>query len=973
MKDKIKIFSLLLALSTTTFSAEVDKYNSELIVSGSGVKERVDYTLYSKELGEKDDKNTGTILNGTNNGKKNVKHAVYADKGATVHNIGKILSYDEKIDTNLGGFLINGIVNPLKRDDSLIALRGANDPKVRTTFINDGLVNMGSMFQRIDVIDIIGVIPTGIYYAQYNKNTIDAENTDIINNGTITNNRDKIEYWKDLNIGILNGFIVDYTKNAVNISYGSLTNTGNIEYNRDEKFTLTNGVSVDLLQIGVDYTREKSAVKSSGSEIKNSGTIFVGGDILTDGKYSGVGVAALGADLKGEHNKYGINAFGGKVINEGLVEVERDFKKALDKNNNILDLYLIYENILKLGLLSFTNLAETSIGVGMNGGEFYNNGGTISVGVNESKLATQLRKGAAIAVAGDNEARIYFNTEDTPEKKPILNATDKNGNPIEVKSTINLEGKNVYATWLRDNSIATFKGTTEINFIVPDGLSEKAVEEYLKNRNRHIFYTDNSSKVIIEGKVIANGDISISPYKIDKEEHVDHVIISPDYKEIKDSNGNIIGFDKKEVALISKGKLELGGDIKVSMDNFIGMSDEILNKYATDEYIKADGGITGDGNLVSSSYLFDIKTDKTNNSISLTDINRKNFNTIVENKELGKILEDSYEGVSGEKLDFYKYISLGDSHESFSERLNEITGTDNITTLEAQVVDITKDLNRQYKGFIKNNKEEGVVFSYLNSKSEIGEQGKYSGFERESNGFMSGYNKYVSDNLRVGAGLSYMKSSIDYTDESSNKIETWNARVYSDYKIKNVNLLSDISFGYNKSENKRFGGGNLHSGEADIYTFGFNNSLYKNYNITDRFSVNPSINLDFTYYCQDDYKEDNTKFSVNGDKTDGYYGTLGTTVDLKYDIFASGNSKVSLVGGIEYSYDILSSTEDIKLENITGKFSEEKRELDKDSLVYKVGVEYNYNNDYSVGLEYSKEIINDVDNEKIGLNFVYKF
>ena len=974
MKDKIKIFSLLLALSTITFSAEVDKYNSELIVSGSGVKERVDYTIYSKELETEDEKKEEMILNGTNNGKKNVKHAVYADKGATVHNIGKILSYDEKINTNLGGFLINGIVNPLKRDDTLIALRGANDPKIRTTFINDGLVNMGSMFQRIDVIDIIGVIPTGIYYAQYNKNTIDAENTDIINNGTITNNRDKIEYWKDLNIGILNGFIVDYTKNAVNISYGSLTNTGNIEYNRDEKFTLTNGVSVDLLQIGVDYTREKSAVKSSGSEIKNSGTIFVGGDILTDGKYSGVGVAALGADLKGAHNKYGINAFGGKVINEGLVEVERDFKKALDKNNNILDLYLIYENILKLGLLSFTNLAETSIGVGMNGGEFYNNGGTISVGVNESKLATQLRKGAAIAVAGDNEARIYFNTEDTPEKKPILNATDKNGNPIEVKSTINLEGKNVYATWLRDNSIATFKGTTEINFIVPDGLSEKAVEEYLKDRNRHIFYTDNSSKVIIEGKVIANGDISISPYKIDnKEEHVDHVIISPDYKEIKDSNGNIIGFDKKEVALISKGKLELGGDIKVSMDNFIGMSDEILNKYATDEYIKADGGIVGNGNLVSSSYLFDIKTDKTNNSISLTDINRKNFNTIVENKELGKILEDSYEGVSGEKLDFYKYISLGDSYESFSERLNEITGIDNITTLEAQVVDITKDLNRQYKGFIKNNKEEGVVFSYLNSKSEIGEQGKYSGFERESNGFMSGYNKYVLDNLRVGAGLSYMKSSIDYTDESSNKIETWNARAYSDYKIKDINLLSDISLGYNQSENKRFVGGNLHDGDVNIYTLGINNSLYKNYNITDRFSINPSINLDFTYYYQDDYKENDGKFSVNADKTDGYYGTLGTTVDLKYDIFTSGNSKVSLVGGMEYSYDILSSTEDIKLENITGKFSEEKRELDKDSLVYKVGVEYNYNNDYSVGLEYSKEIINDVDNEKIGLNFVYKF
>ena len=81
-------------------------------------------------------------------------------------------------------------------------------------------------------------------------------------------------------------------------------------------------------------------------------------------------------------------------INTGIIEVERDFAKALDDNNNIVDLYLFYKNFLKLGLLSFTNLTETSIGVNINGGEFYNNGGTISVGVNESKnMATQLRKG----------------------------------------------------------------------------------------------------------------------------------------------------------------------------------------------------------------------------------------------------------------------------------------------------------------------------------------------------------------------------------------------------------------------------------------------------------------------------------------------------------------------------------------------------------------------------------------------------
>lgn len=1011
MKNKMKIFFIMLAMTSLVYSKEntvdkIEKFNSNLVVQGKDITERIDYTLYpqnitlipngatNEEIEKIKEKNknelfpkqsfnykTNTIENGLHNGKTDAKLAIYAEDGATIHNIGKILSYDQKINTNYGGVLITGIDNPLKRNDNLIGLKGDIDSFV--SFINDGQIEMGATEHVLAVpVNIAGLIPTSITFADYGKYIINAAFSDIKNNGTITNGIDSTKYIKAVDVGVLNGGRIDTDRRAVNLEQGSVENTGLINLERIKQFELIDGVAVDLLQIGVHFYRDdyginilnESTLGKSKNSI-NSGKIFIGGDIYSQG-YSGIGVSALGADFIGEHNKYGINSKNSTFINTGTIEVERDFAKALDDNNNIVDLYLFYKNFLKLGLLSFTNLTETSIGININGGEFYNNGGTISVGVNESKnMVTQLRKGRAIAVAGENGANIYFNTN-IENKNPIL-STDKE----EIKSTINLEGIHVYATWLEGGSTATFNGLTEINFnmppiALPDNATEEqkkdyeeAVADYENRRNKEIFHTEDTSKVVINGTIRANGDFSIDNTK-------NNIEIGGGYKKgpIME-NGKVVGYEVVVTPgkIISIGKIGLNGDLKVDTTNFVGMLEKDMKKYIDHKYVEADGGITGNGNLVSSSYLFDIKTDKTNNSISLTDINRKNFNTIVENKELGKILEDSYEGVSGEKLDFYKYISLGDNYESFSERLNEITGIDNITTLEAQVVDITKDLNRQYRDFIKDNKDEGVVFSYLNSKSEIGEQGKYLGFERESNGFMSGYNKYVSDNLRVGAGLSYMKSNIDYTSDSSNKIETWNARAYSDYKIKDINLLSDISLGYNQSENKRFVGGNLHDGDINIYTLGINNSLYKNYNITDRFNINPSINLDFTYYYQDDYKENDGKFSVNADKTNGYYGTLGTAVDLKYDIFASGNSKVSLVGGMEYSYDILSSTEDIKLENITGKFSEEKRELDKNSLVYNLGVEYTYNNDYSVGLKYSKEIVNDVDNEKIGLDFTYKF
>ena len=55
MKNKIKIVSLMLALSSLVFSAEPSKYNSELMVTGDGIRERVDYTLYSREYNDERD------------------------------------------------------------------------------------------------------------------------------------------------------------------------------------------------------------------------------------------------------------------------------------------------------------------------------------------------------------------------------------------------------------------------------------------------------------------------------------------------------------------------------------------------------------------------------------------------------------------------------------------------------------------------------------------------------------------------------------------------------------------------------------------------------------------------------------------------------------------------------------------------------------------------------------------------------
>ena len=947
MKNKFKLITLMILINLSFKAMGIEKDNSELIVSGKEMWERVDYALSSCP------KDVDHYLD---NGNVDMKHALWADEGSTVHNIGNIYTKRQNYDTQAGGVLIGWLNNALKKQDDLIVLRGGAD--IPTTFINDGLVDMGITYHKVDIV--LSVLDLVFYkeYSDYTKNVINAENSNIINTGTIQSQGDKLYYRTDVQVGLAQYNNTYYNKNVISMSGGTLENSGLIQYDRDRKAEIVSIVGVQLVNLGLHYSRDKTAIRSTNSTVINNagGKIVVGGDLFEKRDYSGVDASVIGADFVGWHHKYGIKANGGVVKNFGTIEVERDLSKAIDGHGNILDLYLIYGSILELGLLSFNSMNEKSVGVGITNGKFYNDGGTISVGANNKKNALQILDSSAIAVEANN-SQVYFNT-------------DENGVGTGKTSTINLEGHNAYATYLAGDSNVIFDGMTEINFILPAGLEEDEKKDYIKNINPKIFHREEGAtgKHFVKGILKINGNVDNTDAEI----------------EIQDGGRVELGEMPKEAVwgkIISTGTVNLNDDIKIGTENLIGLSEEQLKKYENQVIVSADKGITGNGNLVSDSYIFSMESDKSEgknlqNNLSITDIKRKNFNSIVANKELGNILENSYENMSEKEKDFYKYIASGSTSSEFSKKLDEAAGTDNITTLQTQVMDITKDLNRQYRGFSKSNEADDVVFSYLNSKSEAGSEGKYQGFERKSNGIMTAYNKNISDKLRTGAGFSYMTSDIDYTSNSSNKIETWNARGYFDYGFKNINLLTDLSFSYNKSENKRQISGTLNEGTADIYTLGLNNSLYGNYKINEKFSFSPSINLDFTYYYQDDYQEGENTLAVEAEKTDGMYMTLGAGAEFKYDLFSFGKNKFSLVGGLEYSYDVLSENEDMEIELTAfkdGKFSEEIRKTDKEFLMYDLGISYEYGETYSVDIKYSKELINDVENEKIGLDFSYKF
>ena len=943
MKNKLKLLTLFVLINLSFKVMGEEKYNSELVVSGKEMWERIDYDLSSYPE---------DVDHYLDNGDVDMKHALWADEGSVVHNIGNIYTKRQNYDTQAGGILIGWPNNALKKQDDLIVLRGGST--IPTRFINDGLVDMGITYHKIDIV--LSVLDLVFYkeYSDYKKNVINAEDANIENNGTIQSQGDRLYYRTDVQVGLLQYNNTNYIKNVVLMNKGNLENNGLIQYDRDRNAEVVSIVGVELLNLGLHYNRERTAINSTNATVTNEagGRIFVGGDLLEKRDYNGIDANLIGADFVGKHHKYGIKANGGTVKNNGIIEVERDFNKALDEHNNILDLYLIYGSVLELGLLSFEQMNEKSVGVSISNGTFYNDGGTISVGANNRK-GLQILDSSAIAVEANN-SKVFFNKE-------------KNEDGSLKTSTINLEGKNVYATYLSGDSTAIFDGTTIINYIIPKGTKDE--DKYITEINKEIFHCEEGTTDghIIKGTVQVNGDLKITDAS----------------KVTVENGGEIKANNNPWGQIVSTGKITLEDDIKVGTDGLVGLSDEELKKYEKHTLISADKGIVGNGNLVSNSYLFTIGSNKLDgknvqNNLNITDIDRKNFNDIVLNKELGNIFETSYNGANEEQIAIYKLLAKAENQESFNKVVDEVTGKDTLTTLPAQIYDITRDLNGQFKDFAKNNRADGIVFKYINSKSELDANSSTVGFDRKSSGIMVGYNNNLSEKLRLGAGFSYMTSDIDYTSNSKNKITTWNARGYSDYDLGFANMFNDLSFAYNQSENKRMADQLSYTGmkesDTDIYTLSLNNSLYKEYKFGDKLTLVPSLNLNFTYIWQDAIKEDGA-IGASAKKVEAFYGTLGAGVDGKYNLLTLENSKLNLVGGIDYAYDIIRETDDMSLQvsAFDPYYKENLRELDKKYLDLNIGLNYEYKDSYSVGVKYTKELINDVDNDQFAVDFTYKF
>ncbi|UUV17121.1 hypothetical protein NRK67_04235 [Fusobacteria bacterium ZRK30] len=419
---------------------------------------------------------------------------------------------------------------------------------------------------------------------------------------------------------------------------------------RGTSYTLTHDITT---------TERNDGLKTKGGEIINEATITMGNEFsfgmtVEDGG-SGVNNGTINASN-------GVKASeGGTLINNGLIS-------------------LTEVNTSKSGMQAYTLgevINEESGNIAINA-----NGGTWSYGIRTFENTSAINKGN-ITVNGDYGKGMHAKNKGNIVNKKVINI-DNDGDGMIAnyestainKGTININGD--YGI-----GIEVTKGATGIN----DDLG-------IINLN-----ANNGIGIKVDGvgsSYVNNGDINIASETTGNQEIVlsGGATFSNSGSIVADGEFNTNQMGNGQFIMSDGGSLEadkIKGDIYASGALAMGGYDDI---YSTYKMLKTTNL---EGDIISNSAMFDahFTENKGENGFYDVVLDRKDFNTIVSNDQLGEILENNYED-NGDKFkeDYYDALKLVTTEKGLNKAAKDSYGMSYYPTLAKQTFEIINDSNQ---------------------------------------------------------------------------------------------------------------------------------------------------------------------------------------------------------------------------------------------------------------------------------------
>lgn len=445
---------------------------------------------------------------------------------------------------------------------------------------------------------------------------------------------------------------------------------------------------------------------------------------------------------------------------------------------------------------------------------------------------------------------------------------------------------------------------------------------------------------------------------------------------IVENNGTITGVDTDpNTVTISDGgrfiqsiygKLSVGkfeGDIHLSGDYTKNNFNDTVEISKENIEIKDHNG-----NILSNSVMYTVNQEG-------TELQRKGFDTILENSSFASYLENNYVDGNILRQELFNNLKLIGDEAEFTRASNNIFGNDIYPNMKKQTLEAIRFNKSTLEANLFNqdtNRDLRVIggADYKHIKTE---NSNLSGYKEDIKSVFLGADKKINSNLRAGivANIGTLEAKYNY-DKAKREDTFGQLNVYSIYKNDGLQLVNNLYAGLSSGDVERdLAFGDVYGrqkGDLNSKWVGLNNTLSKKVDLNSIY-VKPKVELNATYLMQDAVSE-NGDYGLDIEKQNVYSVEAGVGLEVGKEFRVN-----NLEGAIKLSGSYLRELADpysemnAKLNNISSD-TVKLSSYDKDS-VKEVGVRLELGKNGLKGYGEYKYLFNSESVMSVGA--IYKF
>ena len=253
--------------------------------------------------------------------------------------------------------------------------------------------------------------------------------------------------------------------------------------------------------------------------------------------------------------------------------------------------------------------------------------------------------------------------------------------------------------------------------------------------------------------------------------------------------------------------------------------------------------------------------------------------------------------------------------------------------------------------------------------SKLDDTSKAKGFDADSSGVAMGIEKFVTDDVKVGAGYAYTNTDIDGFMRSTD-VDTHTAILYGEYKPSNWYVNGIATYGWSDySEDRNVGGQNINA-DYDVETFGLQAMTGYDMQVKN-FGLTPEVGLRYVHIKQGAYT-DGTGSDVSGNDSDILTGVIGAKVSKNFEL--SNGMNIKPEARIAATYDLFNDDVNSVVTLANGSaYAVEGEALDRFGMEFGAGVTAEVNDNIEFSLGYEGKFREDYQDHTGLINLKYKF